>query len=154
MEKVLVRRGSPSSRDKEVWIGPKTLSVMTKRDWSSIHGEVKEAESMKTIVVLWVPRWNKTKRGKTLAALSCPFYFIYIYINYALWKQNIVECMYDWNGMCDFAEGKLWMLERLIPCPRMDMNERMCLLGRHEKYESLLDETWTAMPIGQLIDWF
>ena len=36
----------------------------------------------------------------------------------------------------------------------MDMNELMCLLGRHEKYESLLNETWTVMPIGQLIDWF
>ena len=36
----------------------------------------------------------------------------------------------------------------------MDMNELMCLLGRHEKYESLLDETWTVMPIGQLIDWY
>ena len=43
---------------------------MTKRDWSSIHGEVKEAESMKTTVVVWVPGWNKKKRGKTLAALS------------------------------------------------------------------------------------
>ena len=31
----------------EVWNGPETLSVMTKRDWSSIHSEVKEAESMK-----------------------------------------------------------------------------------------------------------
>ena len=34
--------------DLEVWNRPKTLSVMTKRDWSSIHGEVKEAESMKS----------------------------------------------------------------------------------------------------------
>ena len=33
----------------------------------------------------------------------------------------------------------------------MDMNELMYLLGRHEKYESLLDETWTVMPIGQLL---
>ena len=40
------------------------------------------------------------------------------------------------------------MLERLIPCPRMDMNELVYLLGRHEKYESLLDEAWTVMPIG------
>ena len=32
----------------EVWNRPKTLSVMTKRDWSSIHGEVKDAESMKS----------------------------------------------------------------------------------------------------------
>ena len=37
----------------------------------------------------------------------------------------------------------------VIPCPKMDMNELMCLLGRHEKYESLLDETWTVMPIGK-----
>ena len=32
----------------EVWNTPETLSVMTKRDWSNIHGEVKEAESMKS----------------------------------------------------------------------------------------------------------
>ena len=54
----------------EVYNRPKTLSVMTKKDWSSIHGEVKEAESMKTTAVVWDPRWKKTKRGKTLAALS------------------------------------------------------------------------------------
>ena len=66
----------------EVWNGPKTLSFMTKRDWSSIHGEVKEAESMKTIVVVWVPGWNKAKRGKTLVALSF-LLIIYIY-TYAL----------------------------------------------------------------------
>ena len=36
----------------------------------------------------------------------------------------------------------------------MNMNELMCLLRRHEKYESLLDETWTVMLITQLIDWF
>ena len=58
----------------EVWNRPKTLSVMTKRDWSSIHSEVKEAESMKTIVVVWLLRWNKTNRGKTLAALSFLFF--------------------------------------------------------------------------------
>ena len=58
----------------EVWNGPETLSVMTKRDWSNIHGEVKEAESWKAIAVVWVPGWNKTKREKkTLATLSCPF---------------------------------------------------------------------------------
>ena len=32
----------------EVWNRSETLSVMTKRDWSSIHGEVKEAETMKS----------------------------------------------------------------------------------------------------------
>ena len=34
--------------------------------------------------------------------------------------------------------------------PGMDMNELMFLLGRHEKYENLLDKTWIAMPIGKL----
>ena len=32
----------------EVWNRPKTLSVMTKRDSSSIHDEVKESKSMKS----------------------------------------------------------------------------------------------------------
>ena len=121
----------------DVWNRPEKLSVMTKRDWSSIHSEVKEAESMKTIAVVWVPQWNKTKRGKNLVALSFLFWlyiyiYIYIYIHtYALWKQKIVECMYDWKwNVCFFSEGKLWMLEWLIPCPRMDMNELMCLLGK------------------------
>ena len=43
------------------------------------------------------------------------------------------------------------MLEQLIPFPRMDMNELMSLLGRHEESESLLDETWTVMPIGSKV---
>ena len=56
---------------------------MNKRDWSNIHGEVKEVKSMKTTVVVWVPGWNKTKRGKKLATLSFLFYYIYVY-TYAL----------------------------------------------------------------------
>ena len=32
----------------KVWNRPETLSVMTKRDWSNIHDEVKEAESIKS----------------------------------------------------------------------------------------------------------
>ena len=137
----------------KVWNRPETLSVKTKRDWSSIHSEVKEAESMKSHSGGVVSKMEQNKEGKNSCCSLLPFDYIYIYI-YALWKQKIVECMYDWNGMCVFAEGKLWMLEWLIPCPRMDMNELMCLLGRHEKYESLLNETWTIMPIGQLTDWF
>ena len=61
---------------------------MTKRDWSSIHGEVKEAESMKTTVVVWVPGWNKTKRGKNLVALSLPSNYIYIYIYICIVKTK------------------------------------------------------------------
>ena len=49
-------------------------------DWSSIHGEVKEAKSIKTTMVVWVPGWNKKKRGKNLDALSLPSDYIYIYI--------------------------------------------------------------------------
>ena len=51
---------------------------MAKKGWSSIHGEVKEAKSMKTTVVVWVPEWNKTKRGRTLAAALFLFLIIYI----------------------------------------------------------------------------
>ena len=57
----------------EVWNRPETLSVMTKKGWSSIHSEVKEAKSMKTTVVVCVLEWNKTKRGRTLTALSFIF---------------------------------------------------------------------------------
>ena len=63
---------------------------MAKKGWSSIHGEVKEAKSMKTIVVVWVPEWNKTKKGKTLVVLSLSF-FDYIYIStytYAFMKTE------------------------------------------------------------------
>ena len=76
----------------EVWNRPKTLSVMTKRDWSSIHDEVKYAESMKTTTVVWVLGWNKTKRGKTLVALSF-FIWLYIYIYIYL---CIVKTEYCW----------------------------------------------------------
>jgi len=55
----------------------------------SIHSEVKEAKIMKATVVVWVPEWNKTKRGKTML-LSLSFFFIYLCIV----KHKIVECMY------------------------------------------------------------
>ena len=57
----------------EVWNRPKTLSVMTKRDWSSNHGKVKEAEGMKSHGNGVGSRMGQNKEGKTLAALSCPF---------------------------------------------------------------------------------
>ena len=46
---------------------------MTERDWSSIHGEVKEAESMKSHSGGVGSRMEQNKEGKNLAALSCPF---------------------------------------------------------------------------------
>ena len=53
-----------------------------------------------------------------------------------------------------FLNACMTEMEWLTPCPRMDMNELVCLLGKHEKYESLLDETWNVMPIGRLTDLF
>ena len=57
----------------EVWNRSKTLSVMTKRDWSNIHSEVEEAESIKSHSSGVGSRMEQNKEGKTLAALSCPF---------------------------------------------------------------------------------
>ena len=68
----------------EVWNRPKTLSVMTKRDWSSIHSEVKEAESMKSHSSGVGSRMEQNKEGKKSYCSLLPFfYYIYIFI-YAL----------------------------------------------------------------------
>ena len=64
----------------EVWNRPKTLSVMTKRDWSSIHGELKEAESMKSHRSGVGSRMEQNKEGKKLLLLSLALLIIYIYI--------------------------------------------------------------------------
>ena len=70
---------------------------MAKKGWSSIHGEVKEAKSMKTTVVVWVPKWNKTKRRKNLTALSFLF-FLCIYKN----RKLLNACMAG-SGVCLFS---------------------------------------------------
>ena len=57
----------------EVWNRPKTLSVMTKRDWSSIHGEVKEAESMKSHSAGVGSRMEQNKEGKNSCCSLFPF---------------------------------------------------------------------------------
>ena len=78
---------------------------MAKKGWSSIHSEVNEAKSMKTTVVVWVPKWNKTKKGKTLAALSLLFIIIiYIYIYLCIYEKRrlLNACMAE-NRMCLFA---------------------------------------------------
>ena len=85
-----------------VWNGLETLSVMTKRDWSSIHGEVKEAESMKTTVVVWVPGWNPTKRKKKPLLLSLSF-FDYIYILMHCENRRLLNACMAENRMCLFA---------------------------------------------------
>ena len=64
----------------EVWNRPKTLSVMTKRDWSSIHGEVKEAGSMKIHCDGVGSRMEQNKEGKNSYCSLLPFDYIYIYM--------------------------------------------------------------------------
>ena len=90
----------------EVWNRSKTLSVMTKRDWSSIHGEVKEAESMKSHSGCVGSRMEQNKEGKTLTALSCLFIiYIYIYIYMFMHCENkglLNACTIE-NEMCVFA---------------------------------------------------
>ena len=57
----------------EVWNRLKTLSVMTKRDWSSIRGEVKEAESMKNHPSGVGSRKEQKKEGKNSCCSLLPF---------------------------------------------------------------------------------
>ena len=59
---------------------------MTKKDWSSIHREVKEAESMKSHYSDVGSRMEKNKEEKKNSYFSLfPFDYIYIYIyTYAL----------------------------------------------------------------------
>ena len=64
----------------EVWNRPKTPSVMTKRDWSSIHGEVKEAESMKIHRSGVGSRMEQKQRGKNSCCSLFPFDYMYTYI--------------------------------------------------------------------------
>ena len=68
-------------RGLEVWNRPKTLSVMTKKDWSSIHGEVKEADNIKSHSDGVGSRMGRNKEGeKKLLLLSLAlFNYIYIY---------------------------------------------------------------------------
>ena len=53
---------------------------MTKRDWSSIHGEVKEAESMKSHSGGVGSRMEQNKEGKNSCCSLLPFDYIYINI--------------------------------------------------------------------------
>ena len=81
---------------------------MTKKDWSSIHGEVKEAESMKSHCGDVGSRMEQNKEGKTLTALSC-LLIIYIYMCVCVCvfmhcenKGLLNACMIE-NEMCVFS---------------------------------------------------
>ena len=72
---------------------------MAKKGCSSIHGEVKKAKSMKATVVVWVPEWNKTKRGKKIFMLSLSFYFILFTHAFIKTKKLLKSCMVE-SRMC------------------------------------------------------
>ena len=72
---------------------------MTKRDWSSIHGEVKEAESMKIHSGGVGFRMEQNKEGKKLLLLSLSFFIILMHCEN---KRLLNACITE-NGMCVFA---------------------------------------------------
>ena len=88
----------------EVWNRPKTLSVMTKKDWSSIHDEVKEDESMKSHYDGVGSRVEQNKEGKNSYCSLFPFE-LYIYICMFMHCENkglLNACMIE-NERCTFA---------------------------------------------------
>ena len=87
----------------EVWNRPKTLSVMTKRDWYNIHGEVKEVESMKSHSGCVGPRMEQKKEGKNSCCSLLPFDYIYIYIFMHCENKRLLNACMTKNGMCVFA---------------------------------------------------
>ena len=86
----------------EVWNRPKTLSVMTKKDWSSIHGEVKEAKSMKSHSDGVGSRMEQNKEEKNSYCSLLLFDYIYIYMFMHYENKGLLNaCMIE-NEMCVF----------------------------------------------------
>ena len=83
----------------EVWNRPKTLSVMTKRDWSSIHGKVKEAESMKSHCDGVGSRMEQNQEGKNSYCSILPFDYMFMHCEN---KGLLNACMIE-NEMCVFT---------------------------------------------------
>ena len=77
---------------------------MTKKNWSSIHGEVKEAESMKIHCDGVGSRMEQNKEGKKNSYCSLlPFDYMYIYIFMHCENKRLLNaCMIE-NEMCVFA---------------------------------------------------
>ena len=76
---------------------------MTKRDWSSIHGEVKEAESMKSHCDGVGSRMEQNKEGKNSYCSLLPFDYIYTYILMHCENKGLLNaCMIE-NEMCVIA---------------------------------------------------
>ena len=77
---------------------------MTKRDWSNIHGEVKEAESMKSHSGGVGSRTKQNKEGKnSYCSLSFLFDYIYIYILMHCENRRLLNACMAENRMCLFA---------------------------------------------------
>ena len=87
----------------EVYNRPKTLSVMTKRDWSSIHGEVKAVESMKSHSDGVGSRMEQNKEGKISYCSLLPSDYIYIYMFMHCENKRLLNACMTENGMCVFA---------------------------------------------------
>ena len=78
---------------------------MTRKDWSNIHGEVKEAESMKSHCDGEGSRMEQNKEGKISYFSLLPFDFTYIYIYMFMHYEDkglLNACMIE-NEMCVFA---------------------------------------------------
>ena len=86
----------------EVWNRPKQLSVMTKRDWSSIHNEVKEDESMKSHNGGVGSRMEQNKEGKNSCYSLLPF-LLYMYIFMHCENTRLLNACMTEIGMCVFA---------------------------------------------------
>ena len=83
----------------EVWNRPKTLSVMTNKDWSSIHGEVKEAESMKSDSDGVGSRMEQKKEEKNSYCSLLPFDYIYMLMHCEN-KRLLSACMIESEIVC------------------------------------------------------
>ena len=75
---------------------------MTKRDWSSIHGEVKEDESMKSHIDGVDSRMEQNKEGKNSCCSLLPF-LLYVYIIMHCENKRLLNACMTEIGMCVFA---------------------------------------------------
>ena len=76
---------------------------MTKKDWSIIHGEVKETESMKSHSDGVGSRMEQNKEGKNSYCSLLPFDYIYTYMFMHCENKGLLNaCMIE-NEMCVFT---------------------------------------------------
>ena len=114
----------------EVWNRLKTLSFMTKRDWYSIHDEVKEAESMKShssgVGSRMEPK--KNKEGKLLLLSLAFWLYIHIYL-------CIVKTKYCWMHV--------WLRMKCVYCLSKFVNAGIVNSLPKNGHE------WAHVPVGK-----